>query len=518
MSGQGDSGPGGGSIRRALAGVYPTDVLLAAVTFCGFFDYPLWTLSWRLGWALLLVSVLLDQEGHLRRRLALTAGLSAASCMAGFALRAASESPAAGGDALYWLWYYRAWPQYLITLWFATRLIEPRSAATAPREVRALSWMLVLLAAWQFSGLTASLDAETSISIYRLDAGNYLVATVALIRLWLEGPRALRVTAAALVAGAAFQVLAAGGVAIRALLADAATLTTMAADGLIGLDDWHRTWRIHYPLKGHNRLGAAMVINFFIFLFGYVRSRDARIAALFAAGAIAAFLLSIASMTRAATLVMVIGLLPLLLGVRGRRLLIIPAALLLALPFVSGTRLAYVRTAVTPSELMRENSSLRMRVRGWHGALLMMREHPWSGIGYGPENFYAVYGERYESRTGDTETKRHAHNVFMETGAESGLPALAFLLALTALRWTLLARALRTSPRDPSLLLWLGFELAMFLFLQFFHMHKRNQGILFQGYWVWSALCWIDAARDGANRVASGSRESDSSAREQIAA
>jgi len=59
-------------------------------------------------------------------------------------------------------------------------------------------------------------------------------------------------------------------------------------------------------------------------------------------------------------------------------------------------------------------------------------------------------------------------------------------------RWSWFLRALRICPRDPRLLMLTGYELAMFIFSQFFFMYKRNQGFLLWAFWIWGALWCLD--------------------------
>jgi O-antigen ligase len=73
----------------------------------------------------------------------------------------------------------------------------------------------------------------------------------------------------------------------------------------------------------------------------------------------------------------------------------------------------------------------------WNEALRQIRAEPVSGSG--PGNFSV--GSRRLASTGETVYTRHAHNLYLNTAAELGLPGLALLLALIA---TLAVTALTT--------------------------------------------------------------------------
>jgi len=78
-----------------------------------------------------------------------------------------------------------------------------------------------------------------------------------------------------------------------------------------------------------------------------------------------------------------------------------------------------------PSGLQRAAFSTidRERVALWHDALLVMREHPWTGVG--PGRYQEV--SPIASRDRDS---RWAHNEFLQQGAEGGVTGLVLLAAL----------------------------------------------------------------------------------------
>jgi O-antigen ligase len=71
------------------------------------------------------------------------------------------------------------------------------------------------------------------------------------------------------------------------------------------------------------------------------------------------------------------------------------------------------------------------RLSWWRGALRVIGDHPWFGVG--PRNFGLIDGAAY-----DFQTSFHAHNLYLNIGSEHGLVGLAVLLAaVAAVAWRL---------------------------------------------------------------------------------
>ncbi len=97
------------------------------------------------------------------------------------------------------------------------------------------------------------------------------------------------------------------------------------------------------------------------------------------------------------------------------------------------------------------DSSLVLRLNGYHGACRMMMDHPLLGIGvgnYATENM--PYWTSYEKRWFITEGKKnyHVHCDLIEAGVDAGIPGSTLYLAL--LLWALLASFALASPSAPS--------------------------------------------------------------------
>ena len=71
------------------------------------------------------------------------------------------------------------------------------------------------------------------------------------------------------------------------------------------------------------------------------------------------------------------------------------------------------------------------RLSWWAGALRVIGDHPWFGVG--PRNFILIDGATY-----DFKTSFHAHNLYLNVATEHGLVGLALLLAAVgAIAWRL---------------------------------------------------------------------------------
>lgn len=100
---------------------------------------------------------------------------------------------------------------------------------------------------------------------------------------------------------------------------------------------------------------------------------------------------------------------------------------------------SYLARANTIAEY-EEDSSAMGRILAWQTALRMSRDYPLFGVG--PANFMRVY-----PRYGDPEDTRVAHNAFLQSLTDSGLPALVLFASLLVVTlWRL--ELLRLSAKD----------------------------------------------------------------------
>jgi tetratricopeptide (TPR) repeat protein len=124
---------------------------------------------------------------------------------------------------------------------------------------------------------------------------------------------------------------------------------------------------------------------------------------------------------------------------RFRRLIILAVILLPLLIVFRGPVTSRIAEAESGGSQVH---STTFRIYTWRSTLGMIRSHPWVGVG--PGAFKTVYPSY--SLAGPT---KHAHNSYLQIGAETGLPALiAFVVALGAVCWSGLVGILsrRTAP------------------------------------------------------------------------
>ncbi len=107
----------------------------------------------------------------------------------------------------------------------------------------------------------------------------------------------------------------------------------------------------------------------------------------------------------------------------------------------------------------------------WKGAYRIIKDHPWSGVGLG--NFRLAYKNYlpYELQ----KTYNHAHNNFLQLGAETGLPGLAAFIVLNiAILVFLLKSYFRVS--EEARKTWIGGVLCAFVGFHLAGLFEYNFG------------------------------------------
>jgi O-antigen ligase len=147
----------------------------------------------------------------------------------------------------------------------------------------------------------------------------------------------------------------------------------------------------------------------------------------------------IAAMALALALVPGFYLLVALVRRLGVARLALAAAVVLVL---AGGGLALMGTERIASRIDRFEASIDFRIDAWRNALLVIRQHPWLGVG--PNTFLAIADFPPGSRFYQARDVPHPHNVLLYVGQSAGLPALlvflAWVLVLLALLWRRVAR------------------------------------------------------------------------------
>jgi O-antigen ligase len=119
-----------------------------------------------------------------------------------------------------------------------------------------------------------------------------------------------------------------------------------------------------------------------------------------------------------------------------------------------------------PRQGIATDTSIQARLHFWRECLELMRDHPLLGVGPGNWRVAAAQYTREGSANVDgIRTRDRAHNVYLQTGAETGIPGVLIYLALLATAaftaWRVLARAEENRRRLLSILMLGG--LAIFV-------------------------------------------------------
>ena len=271
-------------------------------------------------------------------------------------------------------------------------------------------------------------------------------------------------------------------------------------------DRWE--WRFNFPFGHHNRLGYFSMIGALVFLLIAGQGQRKWVRVVGGIGATLALVNLGLTLNRGAFVGLMAGL-AVYLGMRlGRRvwwlLLLFPIALLI-LPQTQSARIASLFRKETYTN---PNSTIATRFDHWGFAWQMMRENPVLGIGYGWKHFEKYY-EHYTKRRGERVFhKSHAHNIWLQVGAESGWPGLLLWLGWHGTRWWLLIRLWRRRKRlDRAALgrfhLWLALEAAIQIYCMGNLPLRRALGWLTWGLW---SVMMVDLLRLGAKAEESGSR------------
>ena len=225
----------------------------------------------------------------------------------------------------------------------------------------------------------------------------------------------------------------------------------------------------HYQLEQHS-LGYWVVGNFSnsvtfgifyavagLFLLGYglgaVKSDSTRLSqlAVFAGGI--AIVAAVLSNERGPTLAILLTLITIAFLFRSKRVMIGTGVALLVIIAVGIQSGVFVRSW----DLMDKELSLRhdrSRRFIWTHSLRVAFDHPMVGVG--PGQMKEAYAKVVPTDIPDVTIQEHAHNDFLMVAAESGFPAMAFLLALwaTVLGYCYRAqRSLRLTPDERRLAL-----------------------------------------------------------------
>ncbi len=460
----------------------------------------------------------------LRRRFFLSLAAVAGALFLGELLRKLADRPdVSRRDALRDLVDFHGAPLWAATAWlYAPLLSRPRPRLRRWRDPDGpLFWigtLLVLFAGWSFATAFASVRPDISFRYFGREIGVYAPLALCWIRWASENDRLRRSmkragvamlavgTAAGLAAGIVYMT---GSPSVRAWLE---TPWVEFSDIVLREPnpDGSFSWRLSFPFGHHNRMAYFSVLAALgLGMAAATRRRPAGTAALVAwavaVGAAVNLGLTLNRGAMASLGVAAAAAAVFWLGWRRGRwlLLLLPLAvplLVVALPEKQEERL---RSLTDPGAYTETTSTISMRFSHWQAAGFMIRSNPVPGIGYGWRNFEEYYKSTAARRLGygrDHEAV-HAHNVWLQTAAESGIPGAALWLLFTLARWKLLADAWRDRERlGPlrfrALVFWTALEMAI-QFYSFGNLPlRRSLGVLTWGVWAVMAADLLAWRRD----------------------
>jgi O-antigen ligase len=262
------------------------------------------------------------------------------------------------------------------------------------------------------------------------------------------------------------------------------------------------TRRLQFLFYHHNRAGFFAACGLFLCLVGAWGTSLWRVIGIAgAAGAAIAlpFTLTRGALIAAACGMVLFTLVGLLRKRRGRWALLL--ALLIGSPILWFTLPQNYKAHIEKITNVKNyhvgaGGSIGARFVMWDEARAMIVKRPFLGFGYGFENFESTARKEHPEIPNYFQDAAHAHNHWLETGAEIGMPGLVLLGLFTLVRMSGLAWCWWRSARGGKqwawlLLLWLSLEVTIQLYGMTNYTLRRNLGYLTYGIWAGSVILCI---------------------------
>lgn len=176
--------------------------------------------------------------------------------------------------------------------------------------------------------------------------------------------------------------------------------------------------RLQFPFSTHNRLGSFMLTSLMLAVAAVAVGRSLKVRWLMMGAILCMLAALVLSGTRGAMLAAALGLV--VWGISRPRWLAAFAVLgLIVVAILPAENRRLIQSIADPQTYQSRINSVHYRLVAWRYAGEMIVDRPLTGLGYGwPlfEDFYPLYNEQ------DIERKPHAHNNYLELGAETGVP------------------------------------------------------------------------------------------------
>lgn len=405
--------------------------------------------------------------------------------------------------------------QDVLSLLFAGPLLLPWIAAlflavpllfegekSPPPALKLFVLFLLLYGLWVLAGIPASSNLRWSLRDYYRNFGLYLPVLIAFCRWGWRGP--LSRLAPWILGWMTLLALAALLVVLTVKIGGVGWWEKLEQAGFIFVSQSNfqdiPQWRLTFPFLNFNRAGAFFLMAgglFFLTAWKTGLSRKKQI--LLWGLTVLCLLLCYWTATRSALALLFLAL----LGWGALRswkfaLALTMLVLLGGVLMPKANRTHYLKIfqpSTYRTEAWENYSSMTLRFKGWQTGALMLKEVPWTGLGYGHNVTRRAYTD-YARFSGDWEHKVHLHNVWLELAVESGIPAALFFLAWQLVRWFALARWAWLDRKQRAYILgWWALEGALFGFGILFFMLRRNFGLLHWGVWTWAFLVALRATQ-----------------------
>ncbi|NQU43155.1 O-antigen ligase family protein [bacterium] len=397
------------------------------------------------------------------------------------------------------------------TIWLASPLVLNRHARYGA-WLRAAGLLVLLFFLLRFASILSSRYTARSFNDFTSEQALLVAFLFSWLRAAHHDPRVRRLSGTFFLYGLGILVVAGTGIGLLDLWGGETLRERLAAWSFIhveqpGAEDFLPQRRLTFPRRIFNQtsyLGIAALFMFLISLFRVEKRRRRGCEWLALITVAAAFCVLYFSSTRSALVFGIGGLgLWLLLSIRVRWALpaivgLAAAGVILILLMPAPKRTFFV-DAFKPAMYATEGpmTSMQERFLGWHWGVEVVRRFPLSGYGYGTRNIERIYNKYLESEEADSRLRvqrlagrdfQHLHNLWVQTAAESGLPAAAALLAFCLLRWTMLIRAWQTTRGGTRRRLagWIALECVLFLLGMLFYMFRYNFGYFTWAIWIYA--------------------------------
>lgn len=170
-----------------------------------------------------------------------------------------------------------------------------------------------------------------------------------------------------------------------------------------------------------------------------------------------------------------------LAALKDRRMLVLLLIGVISAPWFLPPDILFRATSITSLEALKNNEIFGDRIWMWRSAILMIKERPWLGAGYGNRIFHTLYPEYMFSESSGV-VFENAHNLYLQILIETGILGLISFLLVIAGIFYLIFIQFKYKPLSVVESQLLGFAASFAVFLTFsfttFRFEKEI-GILF---------------------------------------